>query len=375
MNSSIVRVKKILFVAPIEGNGGIQTLVRDYIRDFDFPGYALTHIGVSQRRSTIERSSSVLRAYDGLLDLFVVYRQVRKVVSKERFDIFHTTTSGSIGTLRDFLLGRLCKRHGIKTVLHCHYGCIPQDYRRVGILGLLLKKTMRLYDNIWVLDSKSIDCLHTDPVLKDKTKLVPNPIKVPAACDFGKKEYTKVAFIGNMYRTKGILELVEAVSKLDNTTLHVAGPNYNDCLEFIRQNYADLIDKRVFFYGSLPNCRAMELLEEMDILALPTYYPWEAFPISVLEAMSRGKMVISTHRAAIPDMLTDLDGNRCGCIIDEKSSAQIFDAIKWCQCHRVEADEMCRKAYEKVKNSYETSIIYKLYQNLYDELTTYEGKP
>ena len=220
-------MKKILFVAPTEGNGGIQTLVRDYIRDFNFQGYTLTHIGVSHRRSTIERSSPILRAYDGLLDMFAVYVQVRKAVSKQQFDIFHTTTSGSIGTLRDFLLGRLCKRHGIKTILHCHYGCIPQDYRKGGIMGLLLKKTMHMYDNIWVLDNKAIDCLHSDPVMKDKTKLVPNPIQVPTVCDFGTKNYTKVAFIGNMYRTKGIIELVEAVSKLDNTTLHIIGPNYN----------------------------------------------------------------------------------------------------------------------------------------------------
>lgn len=361
-------MKKILFVAPTDGNGGIQTLVRDYIRDFNFPGYSLTHIGVSHRRSTIERSSPVLRAYDGLLDLFAVYVQVRKAVNKEQFDIFHTTTSGSIGTLRDFLLGRLCKRHGIKTVLHCHYGCIPQDYRKGGVMGFLLKKTMRLYDNIWVLDKKSIDCLHSDPVMKDKTKLVPNPIQVPTICDFGTKNYTKVAFIGNMYRTKGVIELVEAVSKLDNTTLHIIGPNYNHSQEFIQQNYASLIDKRVFIYGSLPNNKAMEMLEKMDILALPTYYPWEAFPISILEATCRGKMVISTNRAAIPDMLTDLDGNRCGCIIDEKSPEQIHDAIKWCQNHKEEANAMCRKAYAKVKANYDISVIYILYRDLYDKL-------
>ena len=367
-------MKKILFVAPTEGNGGIQTLVRDYIRDFNFPGYSLTHIGVSHRRSTIERSSSVLRAYDGLIDLFAVYAQVRKAVNKEQFDIFHTTTSGSIGTLRDFLLGWLCKRHSIKTVLHCHYGCIPQDYRKGGVMGFLLKKTMHLYDSVWVLDNKSVECLHGDPIMKSKTELVPNPIQVPSTCNFGTKDYTKVAFIGNMYRTKGILELVEAVSKLDNTTLHIIGPNYNNSQEFIRHNYASLIDKRIFIYGSLPNDKAIKLLADMDILALPTYYPWEAFPISILEATSRGKMVISTNRAAIPDMLTDVDGNRCGCIIEEKSAEQIRDAIKWCQNNKEVADVMCRKAYEKVKNSYDTSIIYKLYQDLYNQLTTYEGK-
>jgi glycosyltransferase involved in cell wall biosynthesis len=120
----------------------------------------------------------------------------------------------------------------------------------------------------------------------------------------------------------------------------------------------------------MPNDEAVKILETIDILALPTYYPWEAFPISILEAMSRGKMVISTDRAAIPDILTDLDGNKCGCIVGERSPEQIYNAIKWCQNHKEEADTMCRKAYEKVKNSYDTAIIYRLYKDLYDQLTT-----
>lgn len=363
-------MKKILLVAPTEGNGGIQSWTRKYIKDFNYSDYSITHINVSQRRSTIERSSYILRAIDGLLDLISVYKKVYQTLKNEHFDVFHTTTSGDIGTLRDFMLCRLCKRHKIKTILHCRYGCIPEDFIKKNLLGFLLRKTMRSFDNVWVLDSKSLTALKADHALEETVKLVPNPIRVPLVCNLEPKDYTKVAFIGNMYKTKGIMELVDAVSKLDNVTLHIVGPNYNNSEEHIRQEYESLIDKRIHIHGKLPNDKAIRILEDIDILALPTYYPWEAFPISILEATSRGKMVISTHRAAIPDMLTDTDGKRCGCIVDEKSPAQIADAIKWCQNNKIEADNMCRKAYEKTKKSYDTSIIYKLYHELYDQLTS-----
>lgn len=362
-------MKRILLVAPTEGNGGIQSWTREYIKNFNDPNYSITHIDVSHRRSTIKRNSFFLRAFDGLLDLRSVYRQVKETVKNEQFDIFHTTTSGSLGTLRDFLLCHLCKQHNVKTILHCRYGCIPQDYTKGGIMGHLLRKTMHLYDSVWVLDTKSVKCLEADPIMAKKVHLVPNPIQVPQNCNIVPKDYTKVAFIGNMYRTKGILELVEAVSKLNNTTLHIIGPNYNNSEEYIRENYASLVDKRIIIYGMMPNDEALKVLEKMDILALPTYYPWEAFPISILEATSRGKMVISTNRAAIPDMLTDLDGNKCGCLVEEKSSEQIYDAIRWCQDNKEAADRMCKKAYEKVKSCYDTSYIYKLYKQLYDNLT------
>ena len=85
-------------------------------------------------------------------------------------------------------------------------------------------------------------------------------------------------------------------------------------------------------------------MHSVDILALPTYYASEAFPISILEAMSLTKMVISCPRAAIKDMLTDLDGNPCGMLVEPKSTDAIINAINWCQTHRKEADLMCQKS-------------------------------
>lgn len=62
-------------------------------------------------------------------------------------------------------------------------------------------------------------------------------------------------------------------------------------------------------------------------MALPTYYPWEAFPISIIEAMSLTRMVISCPRAAVKDMLTDLEGKPCGMLVEPKSTAAIVEAI------------------------------------------------
>ena len=110
---------------------------------------------------------------------------------------------------------------------------------------------------------------------------------------------------------------------------------------------------------------AVKLMENFDIIALPTYYEGEAFPISILEAMSKGKLVISCPRAAIPDMLTSLDGEKCGILVSEKSYKEIAEAILWAQTHRLEADEMCKKAYKKVYECYREDVVYALYLNLY----------
>lgn len=85
----------------------------------------------------------------------------------------------------------------------------------------------------------------------------------------------------------------------------------------------------------------------MDIIALPTYYSSEAFPISILEAMSNGCLVLSCPRAAIPDMLTSVGGGKCGLLVEEKSADSIVDAILWAQNNTVEADNLRKKRLRK----------------------------
>lgn len=132
----------------------------------------------------------------------------------------------------------------------------------------------------------------------------------------------------------------------------------------------DQIGKNVHIHGKLPNNEAVKFMHKVDIIALPTYYPSEAFPISILEAMSLTKMVISCPRAAIPDMLTDMEGKPCGILVPKRSVQGIADAIKWCQDNNEKANMMCHKAYEKVYNCYRTDVVYDIYRANYNRLVS-----
>ena len=251
--------------------------------------------------------------------------------------------------------------------MHCRYGCISEDIKSKGIIGLLLRKALSVFDQIWVLDSRSYNTLKSIPQYSEKVRLTPNSIKVPDIINLSPKNYKRVGFIGNLVPTKGLYELVKAATITD-VRLDIIGPGANEVIDEIKKISGDRIDNTIFIHGKLPNDQAVEYIKQLDIIALPTYYSAEAFPISILEAMSLGKLVISCPRAAIKDMLTGCNGSPCGILVKEKSTNEIVSAINWAQNNSTEADKLCTEAYRKVKSSYDTSVVYDIYRQNYQEL-------
>lgn len=357
---------KILCLFPINGNGGISSWSRKFIKTFPDSNYIIRVVdnGPGKRFGTegvLERISSGIKA------LFRIKKEIQKEIKTFSPDILHTTSSGDLGALRDCIVGKICKKHGIKSILHNRYGCIPEDFCRKDLVGYLVRKSFSLFDQIWVLDQRTFDFLKKNPKTKDKVFLTPNSIEIKEELDNSHKEYSRVGFIGNLIPSKGIFELVEACTNCD-VRLDIIGPGAEDVINRIKEIASNKLNKTIYLHGKLPNDEAVKFIKDIDIIALPTYYTWEAFPISILEAMSNSKMVISCPRAAIPDMLTDLKGNKCGILVKPKSSDAIKDAIMWCQNNKSLADSMCQAAYSKVWNSYRTDIIYEIYRNNYNSL-------
>ena len=362
-------MNKVLFVSGTSGNGGTQTWTRQYLNNYKSEDFELVHVNLSARRGLLAEASFVKRVIDGLLDLREVYFDVKRALKSDHYPIMHTATSGSLGTLRDYFLVKLAKKYKTKSILHCHYGCIKDDYQRGGLLSLLLKKTLPLYDIILVLDSISSDFLNSIPKLKGKVHIAPNFINVITVVYLSPRTYKTIAFIGTLVPTKGIYELVDAVKSLNNgTTLNLIGPATNDIAVELKSRIGSDEGKSIHTLGRRPNNEAIAYMEKMDIIALPTYYSSEAFPISILEAMSKGSLVLSCPRAAIPDMLTAVDGGLCGLLVEAKSAKSIADAILWAQKNTTEADELRRKAFEKVSTCYSMPVVFDLYSDYYKKM-------
>ena len=358
---------KILGLFPLDGNGGIASWTKTFLKEFPNNDYIIKGINIRMPLSSKKQPKWKHVIY-GVYTAWRVYRELNQEISKDQYDIMHTTTSGNLGAFRDLIMARFCHKHGIKTVLHCRYGCIPEDYISRGLIGRLLRASFKWYDQIWVLDNRTFNFLKLQSDLAEKVRLTPNPVEVKEAMDVSPKSYKRIGFIGNVLEEKGVKELTQAVCELEGTHLDIVGPAKNDMLEELKTIAGDKWGNEIKYLGRVPNEQAVRIMKDMDIIALPTYYRSEAFPMSIIESMSLTKLVISTRRAAIPDMLTDLYGGMCGILVEERSSKAIVDSIKWCQENPQAADRMCRKAYEKVFQSYRREVVYNIYKTNYNQL-------
>ena len=118
-----------------------------------------------------------------------------------------------------------------------------------------------------------------------------------------------VAFIGRLGREKGILDLLEAWRRLDrgDAILFVVGPdmpgNALDAGPDVRAAAAALAPGRVVLHGPATDVRPM--LAAADVFVQPSHY--EAFGISVIEAMATGRPVVATRVGGMAEYLRDGD--------------------------------------------------------------------
>ncbi|MDZ4698996.1 MAG: glycosyltransferase family 4 protein [Rhodothermales bacterium] len=119
----------------------------------------------------------------------------------------------------------------------------------------------------------------------------------------------RLLFLSNMIPSKGYDDVVEATALLHAreipVELRLAG------------RWIDGADRRAFetrTAGELASCvthlgpltdrNAIRALHQWaDVFVFPTYYPTEAQPLALLEAMSAGTPIVTTAHAGIPDML------------------------------------------------------------------------
>ena len=110
-----------------------------------------------------------------------------------------------------------------------------------------------------------------------------------------KSEIKKLLFIGRIHPVKGLVNLINALSKIENDNWEciIAGPNEDDFLnKLIQLTKKHSLEEKVNFMGSVDFKKKIELLNQADVFISPSHS--ENFGITILEALSTSVPVITT---------------------------------------------------------------------------------
>lgn len=286
-------------------------------------------VSFDRQVSSPEGKTIFSRLYNGLK---AYKRPVKKAISSMKTDapdVLHLSTSAGFGLLRDLVLLRKAKRFGIKTVVHFHFGRIPELQTQNNWEWKLICNVVRLCDIAVVMNRPSEKALIAAGFTN--VKYLPNPLamnvleKIEGLRGNYKRTPRRLLFAGHVIRTKGVYELVEACTQISNIELRIVGkclPDVEADLKAIASGYEE--GKWLNIVGEVDHDGVLAELLQADMFVFPSYT--EGFPNVILEAMACGCPIVSSDVGAIPEML-DIEGTPCGVCFKPKSVDQVRASV------------------------------------------------
>jgi glycosyltransferase involved in cell wall biosynthesis len=128
-----------------------------------------------------------------------------------------------------------------------------------------------------------------------------------AACYTMPANLSKFLFLGRLGQRKGVYDLLQAADALVNRQhqkdfmFYLAGDGEVEQVKQVVQEKR--LENNVQVLGWIGEEEKLEWLKKADIMVLPSYN--EGLPMSILEAMAAGKIIISGRVGGIPDLVTD----------------------------------------------------------------------
>lgn len=251
------------------------------------------------------------------------------------------------GFCRDSMLIWLGKAFGARIVVHLRGGNYDNFYHeQTKFVRFLIKITLRQVNRILVLGEGLRAMYAFDSHLTDRIYVVYNGLSIEAEGMAKTIEHLggntiHVLYLSNLIETKGYFHVLESIKILRDTyNIKVACTFAGQFItsrddETVRSaenakirfcEYLDKYDLRgqVRFMGAVSGYTKWQLLRDSHFFVLPTHYVNEGQPVSIIEAMAYGCVVITTNYRAIPDLVID---GRTGIFVDYGEPKQIASAI------------------------------------------------
>jgi len=191
----------------------------------------------------------------------------------------------------------------------------------------LLKKSFDLSDGI-ITVSKALQSEVEKISNKANVKTIYNGVNFSRfTLSVEKFDKLSLIFIGNIIKTKGIYELINAVKIMiksgENLHLHIVGngPELDNIKALIVKHG---LQESVTVHGTVNHHQVVDLLQKCHALVLPSYQ--EGVPNVIMEALACGVPVVATKVGGIPEVVNDNNG----VLINDHNESDVVEGIEKC---------------------------------------------
>ncbi|MGD0060340.1 MAG: glycosyltransferase [Verrucomicrobiia bacterium] len=235
-------------------------------------------------------------------------------LASQRFEfVFYPVSLNRNAFLKDTLFLAVARAFGVPTVLYGHGNGLP-EFRDKSPRWL-----QRLIDWAVCRAAAAIvlgKCLRFNflgHLREDQVFVVPTGIEVPNPLPAVTKQPGRftVLYLGNLVREKGVFVILDSISlvrtRCPQAHFVFAGAWWSDRdgAEAERLMRERGLSSCVEFTGTVMGNHKWEIVGRSDVLVFPTYFRYETLGLVMLEAMGAGLPVITTRRAAIPEVVEE----------------------------------------------------------------------
>ena len=299
-------------------------------REMDSRGYKLSRINIrTQFNKTV-----ISRLVFSLISFFDYFLAIKRISQAEV--AYLTISQSKYGFLRFVPFILLCLLFGKPYFLHLKGNLLPRTIDNASpsfrslIYFILSRSNGVIFLSEKLLNQEVYERLKVKKYVL--YNFVENPNYVSEQTAIQKQKDTgclRLLYLSNLIESKGILDLLEAADQLHQQgisfRLDLAGFIDRKIESQINEYLSQIGDDLVCYHGVVEGEAKYELFRNSQVFVLPTYYPQEGQPISLLEAMASGNVIITTDHSGISDIVVD---GRNGFYVRKQCSNDIQKVVR-----------------------------------------------
>lgn len=321
--------KKVLFIMhmppPVHG----ASMVGKWIHDSEYINsrFECHYLNLSVASNIADIGKYSFAKTMGIIRLNLKAKRLIKEIKPDL--VYITPNTSGMPFIKDSITVNMAKAMGVPVIAHFHNKGISQHHS--PIFSWMYRALFKNLKVLLIVPSLYEDCKEFLRI-KD-LYFCPNGTpqtlteELPAVRD---NETPEILFFSNMIPSKGVLDILDALYLIRG-----AGHQFHctmmgaETKEFTRDKIEKEVRSRhlkgyVDYVGPQYGEEKDKYLRNTDILAYPTYYPKECFPLVILEAMEYKIPIVATREAGIPYSVID---GKTGLLCETKNPIDLSEKI------------------------------------------------